>query len=156
MAAPFDPVLVAEEFVYDQLSGDAAVTAAFGTRIYPGFSPAEVESIHATFDYAGPDEGVAAVPFGQGIAVIGMYWDITGWEPSPDRQRLRAGMKAVMAVLTGPSIAGRRFGFADADGTAWWVECRYRGPIVVPADVGPAGSWQRVSARYELALSPQA
>lgn len=154
MTAPFEPVTICEEFVHQTLSVVAAVTDEFPGGIHPAFSPADVESRHCTHDFAGPDEGRSAVPFGQGIAALTLHWDITAWTPSPDRQELRAGMKAIQAELTGPSLRGKQFRFVSDDGSAWRIQCGYRGPIVVPADVGPPGIWQRVSGRYELWLNP--
>lgn len=154
MTAPFEPVTIVEEWCYAVLSANVTVTAEVGDRIYPAFSPATITTRHLVHDFAGPDEGIAAVPMGQGIALLSMLWDVTAWEPREDRQLLRPVMKAVQAELAGSSIRGLSHRFGSADGSVWALDVTYRGPIVVPADVGPPGVWQRVSARFEVRLRP--
>lgn len=151
----FEPVTVVEEWVFQTLSADATIDAEVGAdNIWPAFSPPDAGLLHLSHDFAGPEGGIPAVPMGRGIAQIGLRWDVTAWTPGMDRQVLRPVMKAVQAALTGPSIAGRRFRFASYDGSAWGVECTYLGPVVVPADVGPSGIWQRVAARFLVTLRP--
>lgn len=157
MAAAFDPVTLVEEFVYATLSADATIDAAIGVdNIWPAFSPAHVNDTHLTQDFAGPDGGIAAVPIGQAIALLSLRWDVTAWTPGMDRQVLRPVMKAVQAALTGPGIKGKRFVFTSGDGSAWSMACRYQGPVLVPADVGPTGIWQRVSSRFLIEMQPRA
>lgn len=153
MTAAFEPVTVVEEFVNQLLSADATITTAIGANnIWPAFSPVDVAGTHVTQDFAGPDGGIAAIPMGQAIALLTLRWDVTAWTPGMDRQVLRPAMKAVQAALTGPSIIGKRFNFTSGDGSLWAIACRYMGPVLVPADVGPTGIWQRVSGRFSIEL----
>jgi len=151
MTAPFEPITVCEQFVYEVLTGVPAIVAQFPGGIHPAFSPPDVQTRHVTHDFAGPDEGQPAVPFGGGIALLGLLWDVTGWEPSADRQLLRPGMKLIQGELSGPELRGKGFAFDSDDGSGWSVNVTYRGPIFVPADVGPP-LWQRVSGRFLLHL----
>jgi hypothetical protein len=152
MTAPFEPVTIVEEFIHTTLAGDATLLALLGgsAEIWPAFSPASAHALHLTHDFSGPDGGEAAVPMGQGIALLSLTWDITAWTPGQSRQALRPVMQRVQAVLTGPSIVGQRFSFGSNDGSGWAVAVHYRGPIVVPAEVNP--TWQRVCGRFWVEL----
>lgn len=151
MVAPFEPVTIVEEFVYATLSADATIDSLVGAdNIWPSFSPSGVNALHLTQDFAGPELGNPAVPMGQAIALLSLDWDITAWTPGRSRQALRAVMKRVQELLTGPSIVGKRFSFVSSDTTAWAIACRYRGPVVVPPEVNP--TWQRVSSRFRIEL----
>ena len=155
MTQPFDPVLIVEEFIFQTLKDDPTIDSLVGPdNIWPAFSPVDVAEMHLTHDFAGPDGGRPSVPQGQGLGMIELDWDITAWVEGEDRQILRPVMKAVMSRLTGAEIRGRMFQFESDDGSYWDVSVRYSGPVVVPADIGPGMTWQRVSARYAVTLRP--
>lgn len=151
-----DAITVAEEFVYQTLAADAAVTALLGSganlRVWPAFAPTDAGFPYCVHDYAGG----ATVPKPLGAlppAAWQLHWQVAVWGQESDRQGLRAPMAAVLGALVGSEMGGlKAVTFLSADGSAWSVNSFYYAPVPAPGEMGGEGVYQRVTHEIVLEL----
>lgn len=149
----YEPVTVMYEYVYRQLADDATIDSLIGAdNIWPRLSPPDVQGIHLTHRFYGPEGGIPARPMGQGQALLGVEWRVSAWNAGFDEQVLRAPMIAAHAALAGGDDRGKRARFVSYDGSVWDISGWYLGPIVTADDVSPAGVWQEVSSLFRFEL----
>jgi hypothetical protein len=155
-----EPVTVAEEFVYAQLSADSAVQAAFGhpPRLFPAYAPDGTPPPFVTHDIVGSDVDRA---FNDGPPLsYTLTWGIAAMGTGSSRQQLRAGMQAILAALVGGDLGGRApvpFGSAT-DGSRWLIATAYDRPLPEPAlagDVSGEGAWARLAHAVVFFMQPQ-
>lgn len=160
MVAPFVPRVVVSRFMYDVLSGDAAVTAALaGGPIIPdeGIPGGDDPVLTLAQTFAG---GISvAKRMGAPIAQVEMYWELTGWAPTFSRETSEPLMLAVMALLIGPQTKGKTHLWVDSgaggDSRAWAIDVDFISEEPVPLDTTTPEVWAPVRHRYRVALRPR-
>jgi hypothetical protein len=149
------PELIAQRWVKAVLSADATVQAQVGvTNIYPNLSPGYLPvARHLTHTFGGSSDGFVAKAMRSPISRVGMFWDVTGWEPSYQQLNLESVMEATMEALIGTDTRGGEHRFV-VNSRAFLVECDFIAPQVAPVEAFPAGTWAPIRHRYALAVRP--
>ncbi len=152
MTAPFVPQNVVQRWMNTILSADATVIAEVGAgNIYPNVTNNDAPGRHLTSTFGAGFE--MAKPMGAPISQVGLFWDITAWEPGYSQQALGPLMEAVMGLLIGAETKGKRHRFVDGSRT-WDISCDYFMDDYVPVDTSPSGAWAPIRERYRVTLRP--
>ncbi len=157
MTVPFVPTQVVREWMQAFLLATPAVVSAVGAaNIYPNLNPGlTLSGPHLTHSHGGPNGNVNVMPMRGPIAQVGMFWDITAWNPGYGQTVLAPVLKAVMAALIGADTKGKMHRHIDTDQT-YWLDCQYAGTEVVPVEESPSGAWAPIRERYGVTLRPVA
>jgi len=148
-----EPVTLAEEFVYDLLSGSPQVKAQAKGGIHPSYAPTTVASPFIVHDIAGGDQ---VSPVGASApSLFTVLWDVTAWTKGQGRIQARPLMTAALGALLGEEMAGLgQVPWQANDGTQAYMQAVYVGPIAPPA-VPPGmgeGPWTRIAHRFRIEL----
>jgi hypothetical protein len=154
------PVAVARAFVQFALTDEATIVAELHSEkdIYPNRKPMldddDQTRRQLTHEFAGPMGSSVARPTGASIARVGMYWDITGWQPSASQASLEALMTAVMKAMVGENMMGLSHSFAYKT-RPFYISIDFDSPQAVPVDLDPGGAWAPERGRFTIEVSPR-
>lgn len=151
---------VTRAFIQYTLQSSAAIVAELESvlDIYPNRKPMldddELTRRQLTHDFSGPIGDGTARAIGSRVIRVGMYWDITGWQPSASQASLEALMVAVSDAMIGENMAGLSSSFSYKS-RPFYISREYDSPQAVPVEITPESIWAPERTRYRVFVSPR-